>query len=123
MKLVRRAGTHPELAVRAALSALGIRYRTCVASLPGSPDVANRRRRFAIFVHGCFWHGHHGCRLFTVPKTNTTFWREKVVANRRRDRRKAEALRRLGFRVITVWQCETRTPAKLERRLERLLAR
>jgi DNA (cytosine-5)-methyltransferase 1 len=121
MKRVRTSDTAPELAVRAILTSMGVSYRTCVRDLPGSPDVANRKAGWALFVHGCFWHGHAGCGLFTVPKTNKRFWSEKVAANRKRDARKARALRALGFRVITVWQCETREPEHLARRLRRVL--
>lgn len=117
MKRIRRAGTGPELAVRVALRELGVRYRTCVQGMPGTPDLVNRRAGWAIFVHGCFWHDHRGCKLFTVPKTNTSFWREKVAANRARDALKAREVRRLGLRVLTVWQCETRDTRKLKRRL------
>lgn len=123
MKLVGRAGTAPELAVRQLLRELGVRYRTCVRSLAGSPDLVNRRRGWAIFVHGCFWHGHTNCRLYTRPKTNVAFWTEKIRANRARDRRKARMLRDLGLRVITVWQCETKSPEQLKTRLARELER
>jgi DNA (cytosine-5)-methyltransferase 1 len=121
MKSVRRSDTAPELAVRRVLGEMGVSYRTCARDLPGTPDVVNRRAGWALFVHGCFWHGHAGCDLFTVPKTNRRFWLEKVAANRKRDGRKARALRGLGFKVITVWQCETRHPEQLARRLRRVL--
>lgn len=121
MKSIRQAHTTPELAVRRVLRELGISYRTCVRSIPGTPDIANCTRGWAIFVHGCFWHGHRGCRLFTVPKTNTSFWTEKVRANRARDRRKVRQLQALGFRVVTVWQCETRNVERLRRRLSSAL--
>src|SRR5689334_3643426 len=121
MRRVKQADTAPELAVRRVLKGMGVSYRTCVRSLPGSPDVVNRRSRWAIFVHGCFWHGHSGCGLFTVPKSNRRFWVDKVAANRKRDARKNRALRALGFRVVTVWQCETRDPERLARRLRRVL--
>ena len=121
MKRVRRSGTAPELAVRRVLTDMGISYRACVRDLPGSPDLVNRKAGWALFVHGCFWHGHAGCRLFTVPKTNKRFWQAKVAANRKRDGRKARALRALGLRVITVWQCEMKKPAQLARRLRRVL--
>lgn len=121
MKRIRSSGTEPELAVRRALRQLGVRYRACPRPLPGTPDLANQTQGWAIFVHGCFWHGHRGCRLFTTPKTNTAFWEAKVEANRERDGRKSAALRRMGMQVITVWQCETRHPERLERRLSRLL--
>jgi G:T-mismatch repair DNA endonuclease (very short patch repair protein) len=83
-----------------------------VKGLPGSQDIANKRRRWAIFVHGCFWHHHARRKLATVPKTNRAFWIEKLNANRRRDERKARTLRRKGFHVLTVWQCQT-TPVPL----------
>lgn len=121
MKRIRQAHTAPELAVREILRKLGVSYRTCVAGVPGTPDIMNRRAKWAIFVHGCYWHGHVGCKLFTVPKTNTQFWEEKIVANRKRDRRKVGALRAMGFKVLTVWQCETRNPARLSRRLAKEL--
>lgn len=117
MSRVRQAHTGPELAVRSLLRELGVGYRTCVHNLPGRPDIANRRSGWAIFVHGCFWHGHEGCALFTRPKTNRKFWDEKVRANRARDRRKERALADLGFSVLTVWQCELRERARLTRRL------
>jgi len=121
MKRIRQAHTTPELAVRRLLKKLGLSFRTCVRDLPGRPDIVNRKAGWAIFVHGCFWHGHHGCKLFTVPKTNTKFWTEKVAGNRKRDARKARALRKLGLRVVTVWQCEAESPSRLERRLRRVL--
>ena len=121
MKAVRRARTAPELAVAEILSGLGVRFRSCVKSLPGTPDLANRRAGWVIFVHGCFWHGHRGCKLATVPKTNSEFWEAKLAANRRRDARKVRLLRAQGFRVFTVWQCETRRSRRLEAKLRKLL--
>jgi len=117
MRRIRQAHTVPELAVRRALTRLGIRYRVCVTNLPGRPDIVNRSQRWAIFVHGCFWHGHEGCTLFTRPKTNRAFWSQKIVANRERDARKEQALRDLGYHVETIWQCETEDPTKLAARL------
>jgi len=117
MRRVRREDTEPELKVRRILARLGLRYRVTVRGLPGTPDIANRTNRWAVFVHGCFWHGHPGCRLATVPKTNTRWWLEKLTANRARDQRKVRALRARGIRVLTVWQCQTDQPARLERRL------
>jgi DNA mismatch endonuclease, patch repair protein len=109
MSLVRRRGTAPELRVRSALSAMGLHYRTQNRDLPGKPDLANRSKKWAVFVHGCFWHQHPGCPKATVPKTNRHFWRAKFSANRRRDARVCAELLALGFSVITVWECETRT--------------
>jgi DNA mismatch endonuclease Vsr len=88
-------------------------YRLNVRSLPGSPDFANKRRKWAIFVHGCFWHQHTGCRRATVPKTNAEFWLEKFRRNRERDATAIHALRRLGFRVGVIWECEIRDVERL----------
>src|SRR5687768_13330933 len=85
MGRVRQRGTTPELAVRSALRQLGVSYRLNARELPGSPDVANRSKRFAVFVHGCYWHRHPGCRLTTTPSTNVDFWLEKFSANQARD--------------------------------------
>lgn len=106
MKRVRQRGTAPELAMRLWLFKHGVRYRTNNRELPGSPDIANRRKRWAIFVHGCFWHGHPGCRRSRLPKSNTAFWETKIKGNIDRDARKAEQLSHLGFDVITIWECE-----------------
>lgn len=105
MKAVRQRDTAPELAVRRFLHGIGVRYRVCPRNLSGRPDLANATRRWAIFVHGCFWHGH-ACRLGTKPKANAEWWRLKIAANRERDARKKNQLEALGFRVFTIWQCE-----------------
>ena len=122
MKAVRRAGTDAEVAVRHALAGLGVRYRLNVQSLPGSPDLANRAQRFAIFVHGCFWHRHPGCSQASTPKSNRRFWREKFRANILRDRRAVKALEQSGFRVVVVWGCEAQH-ADLPGRLRLALGR
>lgn len=118
MKKVRRSGTAPEEAVAAILRELGIRTRRNVRGLPGTPDFANKRRMFAVFVHGCFWHGHTNCHLAKVPARNREFWTTKLNSNRKRDAAKARALEALGFRVVTVWQCEL--PGVAWRRLQKL---
>lgn len=105
MAAIRQARTRPEAIVAADLRALGIRYRRNVRSLPGSPDFANVSRRWAIFVNGCFWHRHTGCRRATVPKSNSEFWEEKFRANRARDARAINSLRAKGFKVLVVWEC------------------
>lgn len=115
---IRQKDTGPELAVRGMIAGLGRRYRTRNSDLPGSPDVANRKNRWAIFVHGCFWHAHRGCRKATIPKRNAEFWVEKFAANRRRDERAVRRLRRSGFRVMVVWECQLASNAPLRRRLE-----
>lgn len=121
MALVRQKGTAAEREVAALLRSLGVGYRLNVRTLPGSPDLANRSRRWAVFVHGCFWHGHKGCRRATVPKSNRAFWLEKFAANRRRDARAVRALRRMGFRVCIVWECRMAQPEAVRRRLSDLL--
>lgn len=106
MKRVRRRHTKPEVKLRKMLWSLGLRYRCNFAGLPGSPDLVNRREGWAIFVNGCFWHGHQGCKRATTPKRNNHFWEEKISANRQRDMAKVAALQQLGLEVVTVWECE-----------------
>lgn len=106
MRRVRRVGTGAELIVRRWLREHAVVYRIAPSSLPGRPDLANRHRGFAIFVHGCFWHGHEGCKRFTRPRRNAEWWAAKVRANRERDARKRAALEALGLEVVEVWECE-----------------
>jgi len=91
--------------------------------LPGTPDIAFPGRKKAIFVHGCFWHGHENCKLATVPKTRSEFWIEKIAANRDRDTRKVDSLRKLGWESIVVWQCELKSPLKLLSRLRHAIGK
>jgi len=114
-KIMASVGTHdtgPELLLRKALHRLGYRYRTHYRKLPGKPDVAFPRLRKVIFVHGCFWHGHR-CRWGRLPKSRLEYWGPKIAANRARDRRVIRALRRSGWEVLVVWQCELRDPERL----------
>jgi DNA mismatch endonuclease (patch repair protein) len=119
---IRQRDTTPEQVVRKLLSAAGLRFRKENRNLPGSPDLANRRARWAIFVHGCFWHAHRGCPRATVPKRNKAFWEAKFAANRARDARAVRALRRLGYSVLIVWECETKHPDELDAWLKRRFA-
>lgn len=113
--------TGPELVVRRVLHSLGYRFRLCRQDLPGRPDIILPRLRVAVFVHGCFWH-RHTCRFGAVePATRPEFWRAKFAANVARDRRVCRALRREGWRVIVVWECQTRDKVKLASRLLRFL--
>ena len=121
MSRVRQRGTAAELAVGKLLRESGLSYRLNVKSLPGSPDFANRLRRWAIFVHGCFWHHHTACQRATVPKSNRTFWSKKFADNRRRDARDIRLLRRRGFRVLIVWECETKRSYALTTRFSKVL--
>jgi DNA mismatch endonuclease (patch repair protein) len=105
MGRVRQRDTGPEQAVALALRSLGISYRKNVRSLPGSPDFANKSGKWAVFVHGCFWHRHTGCRRATTPKANRAFWLGKFAANRTRDARAIRALRAMGFKVAIIWEC------------------
>jgi DNA mismatch endonuclease (patch repair protein) len=115
MRAVKSSDTKPEIAVRKALHALGYRYRLNVKTLPGKPDLVFPKHRAVIFVHGCFWHGHSCKRGKRVPKTNTAYWTEKIARNKARDKKNTAALKKLGWRVITVWECEAKTldPASL----------
>lgn len=105
--------TVPELAIRQALHRLGYRFRLHRQDLPGKPDIVLPKHRAAIFVHGCFWHGHTGCNAFRWPKTNEEFWREKIVRNMVRDAEATSRLNAMGWRVLTVWECVTK-PKEVE---------
>jgi len=117
MSRVRRSNTKPELEVRRLLFAKGYRYRLHAKQLPGTPDLVFASRRKVIFVNGCFWHRHENCRLASTPKSNTEFWLSKFEANKQRDQRALTELSKLGWSVLTVWQCEIDSKALLERRL------
>lgn len=120
MARVRQRGTRAELLVASILRSIRVSYRLNTRSLPGSPDFANKTKRWAIFVHGCFWHRHTSCHKATVPKANREFWVTKFADNRARDARAIRALRAQGFRVIVVWECQTEE-AELPARLSKLL--
>jgi len=117
----KQKDTKPELLVRRIVHELGHRFRVLNRDLPGSPDLANRKRGWAVFVHGCYWHGHVGCSRATVPKSNREWWVAKFEDNRRRDLRKADQLRALGFRVLVVWECELNDLNALRARIAGLL--
>jgi DNA mismatch endonuclease, patch repair protein len=121
MRRVKGKDTAPELKVRRALTALGARYRLNRKDLPGSPDIVMSGRRLAIFVHGCFWHGHDCPRGSRVPKANREYWTAKIARNVARDSRTNSALSEQGWRVETIWECELKDQARLTERLEQLL--
>lgn len=106
MSSIRGKATKPELRVRSWLWSHGYRYRLNVESVPGRPDIVLRRYRTAVFVNGCFWHGHEECRKYVVPKSNTAFWVAKVTRNRERDQRNYKALHDAGWHVIVIWECQ-----------------
>lgn len=107
--------TKPEMVVRKLLHAAGYRYRLHAKELPGKPDLVFPARRAVIFVNGCFWHGHDCPRGRPAAKTNAAFWAEKISKNKARDARNAAALRKAGWRVLTVWQCRLKKPVLLQR--------
>lgn len=121
MARVKGKNTTPELAVRKALTGLGARYRLHRKDLPGKPDIVLAGRRLAIFVHGCFWHGHDCARGARVPQANRDYWVAKVARNQARDQRNRADLDASGWRVETVWECELKDPAALRARLEAML--
>jgi DNA mismatch endonuclease (patch repair protein) len=120
---IRQRDTSAEQVVRRLVHGLKHRFRVQTRDLPGSPDLANRSRRWAIFVHGCFWHQHAGCSRATVPKRNRDFWVAKFAANRARDARVESELHARGYRVVVAWECETLDPDRLRARLARELPR
>lgn len=122
MSRIRGKDTAPELALRKALHALGLRY-TLHAKLPGKPDIALPRYSAVVFVHGCFWHRHRGCKIATTPKTNTAFWREKFDRNVGRDKRVRRQLRAAGWRVFVAWECQLSGKGKASERASALAAR
>ncbi len=121
MGRIRRSGTEPEMTIRRAVATLGVRYTVKNRDLPGSPDLANRSRRWAIFVHGCYWHRHAGCEKATTPRTNTEFWLNKFSSNVARDEAARIELERRGYRVLTFWQCELRADRGVNGRLAKLV--
>ncbi len=106
MSCIKGKNTRPEEIVRKYLFSQGFRYRKNDKRLPGTPDIVLPKYKTVIFVNGCFWHGHEGCRYFVIPKTNTEFWTNKIETNRKRDIRKINDLQTLGWKVIVVWECQ-----------------
>ena len=121
MGRVRGKDTGPEMTVRRLAHGLGYRYRLHARDLPGRPDLVFRPRRKVIFVHGCFWHRHKGCALARMPKSREDFWREKLEGNAKRDARNERALRREGWGVMTVWECQLGDRDRLTTRIRRFL--
>jgi len=122
MSRIRSRDTSPERVVRSLLHRLGYRFRLHRRDLPGSPDIVLPRHRAVVFVHGCFWHRHRGCRFAYTPKTRQQFWMQKFRENQARDERARRKLRRMGWRVLVVWECQTARPDRLGSRLQRWLA-
>lgn len=111
MSRIRGRDTKPEMLIRRGLHARGLRFRLQDRTLPGRPDLVFPKYRTIILVHGCFWHGHN-CPLFRLPVTRSEFWAEKIAYNRRRDQLAYEALRAMGWRILIVWECSLKSPAR-----------
>ncbi|MBK3518578.1 very short patch repair endonuclease [Carboxylicivirga marina] len=123
MSRIRGKDTKPELLVRRFLFANGFRYRLHVKELPGKPDIVLPKYKTVVFVHGCFWHGHKGCKYFTIPKTRTEWWLTKIKGNSRRDKLAEIDLNVLGWKVIVIWECKLKSKSittTLENLLEKL---
>ena len=118
MSKIKGRDTGPELTVRRLLHAMGYRFRLHRKDLPGRPDIVLPRFNKAIFVNGCFWHGHKGCRRATVPKTRKRFWREKIRKNKERDKRCIKELKKAGYSSLTVWECEIKDLSMLSKQIE-----
>ena len=123
MSRIRGSDTKPELIIRSMIRRMKLGYRQNYSGLPGKPDIVLIALKRAIFVHGCFWHRHGDCLRASLPASNRPFWRKKFSRNVKRDRENVLALRRLGWRVLIAWECETRHPDRLNRRIARFLNR
>lgn len=120
MQQVRSKNTKPEMLVRKFLHAQGFRYKLHDKKLPGKPDLVLPKYKTVIFIHGCFWHGHANCKYFTIPKTRTQWWTDKIITNKANDEKAIKALKKKGWKIITVWECKLK-PAKVEKTLTSLL--
>ena len=114
MSRIKSKDTAPEKRVRSALHRAGFRFRLHVKDLPGKPDIVLPKYKTVIFVHGCFWHQHKGCSNATIPSTNQAFWQEKFKRNVERDKREQAELKKLGWKVIIIWECKVDKIAKIE---------
>lgn len=114
MSRIRGKNTKPEEIVRKHLFSLGFRFRKNDKRYPGTPDIVLPKYKTVIFVNGCFWHGHNGCKYFVIPKSNTEFWQAKIAANIARDDHKIAQLRSMNWNVITVWECELKPKQRAE---------
>jgi DNA mismatch endonuclease, patch repair protein len=121
MSLIKSSETKPERILRSALFKKGLRYRKNVKDLPGTPDIVLKKYGTVIFVNGCFWHGHSGCSAAKMPLTNSIFWSNKIASNVSRDKKNIKTLRRRGWKVVTVWQCQMKTKLKLEHTVSKII--
>jgi DNA mismatch endonuclease (patch repair protein) len=123
MSHIRGKDTGVEKKVRSLLHRLGYRFRIHVDGLPGKPDIVLPKYTSIVFVHGCFWHGHKGCKRASIPQTNSEFWTRKIGGNIQRDRKTIRELQDLGWKVLIVWQCQTSNLALLEHRIARFFGK
>ncbi len=121
MSLIRGKDSSPEMKLRRLVHGMGFRYRLHVKDLPGKPDLVFPSRRAVIFMHGCFWHRHPGCKLARMPKTKLDFWGPKLEGNRERDLRNQEMLKKLGWHVLVVWECEMKNIDKVSNKVRGFL--
>lgn len=122
MGRVRGKNTTLEIRVRSLLHKMGYRFRLHRSDLPGKPDIVMPKHRLCIFVHGCFWHQHPGCRRATVPASNMDFWKAKLARTIERDHQNLTALVQLGWRTVVIWECETKDTSRLRQKLESLIS-
>lgn len=122
MSRIKGKDTKPEMLVRKFLFSKGFRYRLHDKKLPGKPDIVLRKYKTVIFVHGCFWHGHKGCKYFVVPKTRTEWWMDKIGKNVENDKANKSKLKKTGWKVIEIWQCQLKTLQK-EKTLSKILTK
>ena len=120
MSAVKGKDTKPEMIVRKYLFSKGLRYRLHVRSLPGNPDIVLPKYKTVVFINGCFWHGHEGCKYYRLPKSNVEFWETKITNNKNRDVLNEIKLKELGWRVIRIWECEIRRVQDRNQSLEKL---
>ena len=118
MSKIRGKDTSPEILVRKYLFSMGLRYRKNDKKLPGHPDIVFPKYHTVVFINGCFWHGHEGCRYFRLPSSNVEFWEAKIKRNRERDAKDIADLQNKGWRVITVWECQVKRKSEREASLE-----
>lgn len=122
MAKIRGKDTKPEKQVRSMLHRAGYRFSLHRKELPGKPDIVLRKYKTVVFVHGCFWHRHAGCKVASMPKSNTAFWQEKFDRNTANDRKHRAALGKLGWKVVTIWECELKHPGQVLEKLRKALA-
>ena len=122
MSRIKGKDTKPEMLVRKFLFANGYRYRLHDKKLPGKPDIVLRKYNTVILIHGCFWHGHNNCKYYKVPQTRTEWWLNKINNNKANDEKAVKALKKEGWKIITLWECELK-PGKIEKALQKSLVR